>query len=141
MGKEEQIAEECHPSVEIFSEEEDSTDQTTEGENLIHASCTLRNDNTVAIRSNFVNSSHSLDKADIADELKLQDKSQENDNNERNLTEANNESAEATAASDSRLNDLKLQLRAPPRKSKSKETKIRDKQLLDSLFCDTEHSG
>merc|ERR1712079_882441 len=100
-----------------------------------------RNDNTVAIRSNFVNSSHSLDKADIADEPKLQDKSAENDNNERNLTEANNESSEATAATDSRLNDLKLQLRAPPRKSKRKETKIRDKQLLDSLFGDTEHSG
>merc|ERR1712038_2225267 len=100
-----------------------------------------RNDNTVAIRSNFVNSSHSLDKADIADKQKLQDKSQENYDNERNLTEANNESAEATAATDSRLNDLKLQLRAPPRKSKSKETKIRDKQLLDSLFGDTEHSG
>merc|ERR1712235_216411 len=68
-------------------------------------------------------------------------KSQENDNNERNLTEANNESTEATTATDSRLNELKLQLRAPPRKSKSKETKIRDKQLLDSLFGDTEHSG
>ena len=141
IRREEQIAEECQPSVEIFSEEEDSTDQTTAGENLIHASCTLRNDNTVAIRSNFVNSSHSLDKADIADVQKLQDNSGENDNNERNLTEANNESAEATAATDSRLNDLKLQLRAPPRKSKSKETKIRDKQLLDSLFGDTEHSG
>merc|ERR1712156_520181 len=131
-----------HPKEEqLFSEDEDFSEQTTWGEDLIHASCTLRNDNTVAIRSNFVNSSHSLDKADIADKQKLQDKSQENYNNERNLTEANNESAEATATTDSGLNDLKLQLRAPPRKSKSKETKIRDKQLLDSLFGDTEHSG
>ena len=37
---------------------------------------------------------------------------------------------------DKKENDLKLQLRTEPRKSVSLETRIRDKQLLDSLLGD-----
>merc|ERR1719433_1919722 len=128
---------------EIIDEEEDieengldisdsGKDLSDEEENLIHASCTLKRDNTVSISSNFVSSQTQLapeepnipaapetapDATTLAEKIEL-------------------DGEECPTDEDQRENDLKLQPRGPPRKSVSLETKTRDKQLLDSLLSD-----
>merc|ERR1719394_2247344 len=110
-------------NYEVFSEEEEAPE-----ENFIHASCTLT-DNSVSIKSNYVNTSHSSVKEEIKEENIPEDPKQANilqgyDNNDENSTDMTQQ----------KQDELKLQLRVPQRKSLSSETKIRDKQLLDSLF-------
>jgi len=110
-------------NYEVFSEEEEAPE-----ENFIHASCTLT-DNSVSIKSNYVNTSHSSVKEEIKEENIPEDQKQANilqgyDNNDENSTDMTQQ----------KQDELKLQLRVPQRKSLSSETKIRDKQLLDSLF-------
>merc|ERR1711997_1282916 len=51
-------------------------------------------------------------------------------------TELDGEECPRTDEDQQRETELKLQPRAPPRKSVSLETKIRDKQLLESLLSD-----
>merc|ERR1712111_122233 len=108
---------------EVFSEEEEAPE-----ENFIHASCTLT-ENTVSIKSNYVNTSHSslneeIREQNIPEDQKQENILQENDNNDENLTDMTKQ----------KQDELKLQLRVPQRKSLSSETKIRDEQLLNSLF-------
>lgn len=124
---------------EIVDEEEDieeevldisdsGKDLSDDEENLIHASCTLKRDNTVSISSNFISSQTQLGPEDpnipAAPDATSLDEPIELDGQECPTDE------------DQRENDLKLQPRAPPRKSVSLETKTRDKQLLDSLLSD-----
>merc|ERR1719220_395582 len=58
------------------------------------------------------------------------------DNREDVTSQKELKSEELQNDQDKRENDLKLQLRTEPRKSVSLETRIRDKQLLDSLLGD-----
>merc|ERR1712029_588787 len=108
---------------EVFSEEEEAPE-----ENFIHASCTLT-ENTVSIKSNYVNTSHSslneeIREQNIPEDQKQENILQDNDNNDENLTDMTKQ----------KQDELKLQLRVPQRKSVGSETKIRDEQLLNSLF-------
>jgi len=116
-------------TIEVFSEEEEAPE-----ENFIHASCTLT-DNSVSIKSNYVNTSHSSLKEEIKEQNIPEDQKQANilqgyDNNDENSTDVTKQ----------KQDELKLQLRVPQRKSLSSETKIRDKQLLDSLFSGTNNA-
>merc|ERR1712066_1048301 len=99
-------------TVELFSEEEDS-DVNNSSDNLICASCTLRGDNTVSIRSSYAGS----------DDLEMESSADFEDSNNKEGDE-------------DELNEQKIQIRAPPRKSVRTETKIRDN--LDSLFAETQ---
>merc|ERR1711997_745093 len=108
---------------------ESGKDMSDEEENLIHASCTLKRDNTVSISSNFITSSQTQ----LAPEISTNETAPEPSLEEK--TELDGEEC-PTEDKDRRENDLKLQPRAPPRKSVSLETKIRDKQLLESLLSD-----
>merc|ERR1712020_462916 len=118
-------------------EEEDISDSgndlSDEEENLIHASCTLKKDNTVSISSNVINSQTQLGPEDpnITTEETDPDRSEDVKTERIELYEQ-----ECPTEEDKRENDLKLQLRTPPRKSVILETKIRDKQLLDTLLSD-----
>merc|ERR1711997_286932 len=108
---------------------ESGKDLSDEEENLIHASCTLKRDNTVSISSNFITSSQTQ----LAPEISTQETAPEPSLDEK--TELDGEEC-PTEDKDRRENDLKLQPRAPPRKSVSLETKMRDKQLLESPLTD-----
>merc|ERR1711874_852764 len=116
LGEKEDIEEE---SLDISESGKDLSD---EEENLIHASCTLKRDNTVSIASNFITSSQTQ----LAPEILTQDTAPE----PLEKTKLDGEEC-PTEDKDRRENGLKLQPRAPPRKSVSLETKIRDKQLLE----------
>merc|ERR1711874_951449 len=105
-----------------FNEEDD--------ENLIHASCTLKRDNTVSISSNVVNIAHNSDNKEEVTEESYPDNTKDITNQE----ELNREESEGEQ--DRRKNKLRTPPR-PPRKSVSLETKIRDRQLLDSMFGDS----
>merc|ERR1711997_638781 len=108
---------------------ESGKDMSDEEENLIHASCTLKRDNTVSISSNFITSSQTQ----LAPEISTNETAPEPSLDEK--TELDGEEC-PTEDKDRRENDLKLQPRAPPRKSVSLETKMRDKQLLESPLTD-----
>merc|ERR1712088_1096319 len=122
LDEEEDVEEE---SLDISESGKDLSD---EEENLIHASCTLKRDNTVSISSNFITSSQTQ----LAPEISTNETGPEASLDEQ--TELDGEEC-PTEDKDRRENDLKLQPRAPPRKSVSLETKIRDKQL-ESLLSD-----
>merc|ERR1711953_1074858 len=109
LDEEEDIEEE---SLDISESGKDLSD---EEENLIHASCTLKRDNTVSISSNFITSSQTQ----LAPEISTQETAPE----PLEKTELDGEEC-PTEDKDRRENDLKLQPRAPPRKSVSLETKI-----------------
>jgi len=109
---------------------ESGKDMSDEEENLIHASCTLKRDNTVSISSNFITSSQTQ----LAPEISTNETAPEPSLEEK--TELDGEECPRTDEDQKRETDLKLQPRAPPRKSVSLETKIRDKQLLESLLSD-----
>merc|ERR1719189_2202043 len=109
---------------------ESGKDMSDEEENLIHASCTLKRDNTVSISSNFITSSQTQ----LAPEISTNETAPEESLEEK--TELDGEECPRTDEDQERETDLKLQPRAPPRKSVSLETKIRDKQLLESLLSD-----
>merc|ERR1711874_204824 len=113
-------------------EEEGQDISDSEEENLIHACCTLKKDNTVSISSNVINSQPQLGPEDpnITTEETEQDTSEDVKTEQFELN-----GQECPIDEMKRQNDLKLQLRTPPRKSVVLETKIRDKQLLDSLLC------
>merc|ERR1712038_572958 len=113
-------------------EEEGQDISDSEEENLIHACCTLKKDNTVSISSNVINSQPQLCQEDpnITTEETDQDTSED-----VKIEQIELNGQECPIDEMKRQNDLKLQLRTPPRKSVVLETKIRDKQLLDSLLC------
>lgn len=128
--------EECNAdkkTIELFSEEEeDVSDLNVSGDNLVLASCTLRGDNTVSIRSSFAGS----DDLDI----QLPGTEEVEDLNERSSVkkEEEQEKKESEEKKDDlvdKLNELKIPIRAPPRKSFISESKIRDKELLDSMLA------
>merc|ERR1711963_162130 len=105
-----------HQIVQVLEEKEEEEEQ----ENT---------ENTVSIKSNYVNTSHSslneeIREQNIPEDQKQENILQENDNNDENLTDMTKQ----------KQDELKLQLRVPQRKSLSSETKIRDEQLLNSLF-------
>merc|ERR1719510_652543 len=104
-----------------------------EEEHLIHASCTLKKDNTVSISSNVVNSQTQLGPEDPNITKEEADPDTSEDVKTEQI-ELNGE--ECPTDKDKQENDLKLPLRPPPRKSVTLATKIRDKQLLDSLLSD-----
>merc|ERR1712079_497260 len=133
---------------EILDEEEDieengldisdSEKDLSEGEeNLIHASCILKRDNTVAISSNFIPSQSQTQlgpedtnistEETVPETVEGADVETSEDQNKLHVEEC-------PTNEDKRESDLKYQPRAPPRKSVSLETKIRDKQLLDSML-------
>merc|ERR1711997_455610 len=124
LDEEEDIEEE---SLDISESGKDLSD---EEENLIHASCTLKRDNTVSISSNFITSSQTQ----LAPEISTNETAPEPSLEEK--TELDGEECPRTDEDQERETNLKLQPRAPPRKSVSLETKIRDKQLLESLLSD-----
>merc|ERR1712079_766062 len=115
---------------DIAEEGQDISD--SEEENLIHACCTLKKDNTLSISSNVINSQPQLGPEDpnITTEETNQDTSEDVKTEQIELN-----GQECPIDEMKRQNDLKLQLRTPPRKSVVLEPKIRDKQLLDSLLC------
>ena len=128
--------EECHANketIELFSEEEeDASDLNVSGDNLVLASCTLRGDNTVSIRSSFAGS----------DDLDLQlpgteevEEINESSSDKKEEEQEQKESEEKKDDLVDKLNELKIPIRAPPRKSFISETKIRDKELLDSMLA------
>merc|ERR1719438_319839 len=91
-------------NYEVFSEEEEAPE-----ENFIHASCTLT-ENTISIKSNYVNTSHSslneeIREQNIPEDQKQENILQENDNNDENLTDMTKQ----------KQDELKLQLRVPQR--------------------------
>merc|ERR1711974_545747 len=108
-------------------------DLSDEEENLIHASCTLKKDNTVSISSNVINSQTQLGPEDPNITTEEADPDTSEDVKTERI-ELNGE--ECPTDKDKQENDLKLPLRPPPRKSVTLATKIRDKQLLDSLLSD-----
>jgi len=115
---------------ELEETSQDDFDEEDE-ENLIHASCTLKRDNTVSISSNIVNVvqiPEIEEKTDIPEE-------DEADKNENVICQEEVESEEESDQ-DKREEELRSQLRTPPRKSVSLETKIRDRELLNSLLGD-----
>merc|ERR1711953_1126654 len=133
---------------EILDEEEDieedgldisdSEKDLSEGEeNLIHASCILKRDNTVAISSNFISSQSQTQIGTEDPNISIEETEPETSEGEDVETrEDQNEphGEECRTDEDKREPDLKYQPRAPPRKSVTLETKIRDKQLLDSML-------
>merc|ERR1711953_29200 len=133
---------------EILDEEEDieadgldisdSEKDLSEGEeNLIHASCILKRDNTVAISSNFIPSQSQTqlgpEDPNISTEETVPETSEGADV-ETSQDQNKLHVEECPTDEDKREADLKYQPRAPPRKSVTLETKIRDKQLLDSML-------
>jgi len=106
-------------------------------ENLIHASCILKRDNTVAISSNFIPSQSQTQLGPEDPNISTEETAPETSEGEDvETSEDQNELhvEECPTDEDKRESDLKYQPRAPPRKSVSLETKIRDKQLLDSML-------
>jgi len=129
LGQVHQNADNVEEEVEDSSQDDiDDVDD----ENLIHASCTLKKDNTVSISSNIVNvvqTSENKEKTDITEE-------NEDDKNEKETCQEELESEEVQDDQDKREEELRSQLRTPPRKSLSLETKIRDRELLSSLLAE-----
>merc|ERR1711953_1407082 len=117
---------------EVLDISDSCGDLSDDEENLIHASCTLKKDNTVSISSNVITTSQTRlgpEDQNLTAEETDQDRSEGED--------VKVEGEECPTEEDTltkRENDLRLQPRAPPRKSVSLETKIRDRELLDSLL-------
>merc|ERR1719208_377815 len=115
---------------ELEETSQDDLDEEDE-ENLIHASCTLKRDNTVSISSNIVNV---VQIPEIEEKTDIPEES-EADKNENVICQEEVENEEESDQ-DKREEELRSQLRTPPRKSVSLETKIRDRELLNSLLGD-----
>jgi len=111
---------------------EDASDLNVSGDNLVLASCTLRGDNTVSIRSSYAGS----DDLNITSETEEADEIIESscDKKEKELEQEQEECTEKDDLED-KLNELKIPIRAPPRKSVIRESKIRDKELLESMLA------
>ena len=121
-------------TIELFSdEEEDASDLNVSGDNLVLASCTLRGDNTVSIRSSYAGS----DDLNITSETEETEEINESssDKKEKELEQEQEECTEKKDDLEDKLNELKIPIRAPPRKSVIRESKIRDKELLDSMLA------
>ena len=126
---------ECHTNkktIEHFSEEEeDVSDLNVSGDNLVLASCTLRGDNTVSIRSSFAGS----DDLDILPATEEVEELNESSSDKKEEQQEQKESEDKDDDLVDKLNELKIPIRAPPRKSFISESKIRDKELLDSMLA------
>merc|ERR1712088_822140 len=116
---------------EVLDISDSCGDLSDDEENLIHASCTLKKDNTVSISSNVITTSQTRlgpEDQNLTAEETDQDRSEGED------VKVEGEECPTDEDTTKRENDLRLQPRAPPRKSVSLETKIRDRELLDSLL-------
>merc|ERR1739838_249687 len=116
-------------------------------ENLIQASCTIENNSPVIITTNYLQSDD-LDSQDETTEENMEheyvqeselESDQQEENMENGLTEQNLElhNQQEENENDDHFNDLKKHLRKMPRKSSIIETKIRETELLNSLFQDS----
>jgi len=141
-------SEENHESYEIFSDE-DTSEIIASEENPIHASCTLRSDNTVTITSNYVNTPDSFANEDLPEQKNVENSLQIIDEEEtetetedeqtviENLEEKIEE--ELIAEEDKKLEVLTLQLRPPsrpPRRSVNIEERIKEQEHSDSFLDD-----
>merc|ERR1712088_363731 len=116
---------------EVLDISDSCRDLSDDEENLIHASCTLKKDNTVSISSNVITTSQTqlgLEVKNPTAEETDQDRSEGED------VKVDGEECPTEEDTTKREPDLRLLPRAPPRKSVSLETKIRDRELLDSLL-------
>lgn len=119
-------------TIELFSdEEEDASDLNVSGDNLVLASCTLRGDNTVSIRSSYAGS----DDLNIPSETEEGEEIIESSSDKKEKEEEHVECTEKKDDLEDKLNELKIPIRAPPRKSVIRESKIRDKELLESMLA------
>merc|ERR1712045_351579 len=101
------------------------------GDNLVVASCTLRGDNTVSIRSSYAGSDD-LDIESGTEEADIKETSSDKkEEPEQDLEEKKDDCED-------KLNEVKIPIRAPPRKSVITERKIREKELLDSMLAQTQ---
>merc|ERR1719189_1169742 len=116
---------------EVLDISDSCGDLSDDEENLIHASCTLKKDNTVSISSNVITTS----RTQLGPEVQ-HPTAEETDQDRSEGEDVKVEGEECPTEEDTteREPDLRLQPRAPPRKSVSLETKIRDRELLDSLL-------
>merc|ERR1711892_492753 len=116
-------------------------------ENLIQASCTIENNSPVIITTNYLQSDD-LDSHDESTEENMEheyvqeselESDQKEENMENGLSEQNLElhNQQEENENDDQFNDLKKHLRKMPRKSSIIETKIRETELLNSLFQDS----
>merc|ERR1719508_119166 len=116
-------------------------------ENLIQASCTIENNSPVIITTNYLQSDD-LDSQDESTEENMEheyvqeselESKQKEENLENGLSEQNLElhNQQEENKNDGQLNDLKKYLRKMPRKSSIIDTKIRETELLTSLFQDS----
>merc|ERR1719225_1699610 len=135
-------------TIELFSdeEEEDVSHPDVSADNLVVASCTLRGDNTVSIRSSYAGSDD-LDIESGTEEADIKESS--SDKKEEELEQINETSCdkkeepeqdleEKKDDCEDKLNEVKIPIRAPPRKSVISERKIREKELLDSMLAQTQ---
>merc|ERR1712110_673719 len=119
-------------TIELFSdEEEDASDLNVSGDNLVLASCALRGDNTVSIRSSYAGS----DDLNIPSETEEAEEIIESSSDKKEKEEEHVECTEKKDDLEDKLNELKISIRAPPRKSVIRESKIRDKELLESMLA------
>jgi len=135
-------------TIELFSdeEEEDVSHPDVSGDNLVVASCTLRGDNTVSIRSSYAGSDD-LDIESGTEEAEIKkssiDKKDEeleqiNETSCNKKEEPEQDLEEKKDDCEDKLNEVKIPIRAPPRKSVISERKIREKELLDSMLAQTQ---
>merc|ERR1712029_1105914 len=131
-------------TIELFSdeEEEDVSHPDVSGDNLVVASCTLRGDNTVSIRSSYAGSDD-LDIESGTEEAEI--KESLNDKKEQELEQINETSCDKNKEleqdleekkddCEDKLNEVKIPIRAPPRKSVISERKIRKKNFLTQCW-------
>merc|ERR1711953_848758 len=116
---------------EVLDISDSCRDLSDDEENLIHASCTLKKDNTGSISSNVITTSQTQLGPEVQHPT-----AEETDQDRSEGEDVKVEGEECPTEEDTteREPDLRLQPRAPPRKSVSLETKIRDRELLDSLL-------
>merc|ERR1712045_1080109 len=98
------------------------------GDNLVVASCTLRGDNTVSIRSSYAGS----------DDLDIESGTEEAEIKESSSHKKEQDLEEKKDDCEDKLNEVKIPIRAPPRNSVISERKIREKELLDSMLAQTQ---
>ena len=135
----ENTSQEKKKTIELFSDEE-------EEDNLVVASCTLRGDNTVSIRSSYAGSDDldiesGTEEAEIKESLsdkKEEELEQINESSCDKKEEPEQDREEKKDDCEDKLNEVKIPIRAPPRKSVISERRIREKELLDSMLAQTE---
>merc|ERR1712032_175341 len=129
----ENTSQENKKTIELFSdeEEEDVLGPDVSEDNLVVASCTLRGDNTVSIRSSYAGSDD-LDIETGTEEAEIKESLSDKKEEPEQDCEGKKDVCE------DKLNEVKIPISAPPRKSVISERKIREKELLDSMMAQTE---